>query len=96
MGGGAEEALMIERRDLERMRDWAHDQVAADADPSWAWYQHMKLRETLDAILSGMDRASRIERAWQRMPAPALPGLAGPRRRPRASAGSRPPEPFAR
>jgi hypothetical protein len=48
---------MIERSDLERMRDWAHQKVASSAEPAWAWYQHMKLRETLDAILAGLDRA---------------------------------------
>ncbi len=54
---------MIERRDLERVRDWAHQQLAAGQEPPWAWYQHMKLRETLDAILSSMDRAIQLETA---------------------------------
>jgi hypothetical protein len=52
----------IERSDLERMRDWAHEKVASSAEPAWSWYQHMKLRETLDAILSGIDGAIALKR----------------------------------
>lgn len=39
--------------DLEEMRAWADEKIAGD-EPPWAWYQYMKLRETLDAILAGM------------------------------------------
>lgn len=42
------------RADLERIREWAGDKIGAGDEPPWAWYQYMKLRETIDAILGGM------------------------------------------
>lgn len=42
------------RQDLERFREWAQAKIAGGQEPPWAWYQYMKLRETLDAILDGM------------------------------------------
>lgn len=44
----------MDRSDLEHMRAWADEKIAGGAEPPWAWYQYMKLRETLDAILDGM------------------------------------------
>jgi hypothetical protein len=46
------------RQTLESVRLWANDKIAAGEDPPWAWYQYMKLRETLDAILQGMNAAT--------------------------------------
>ena len=43
------------RNELERCRDWAVEKVTTGNEPPWSWYQHMKLREALDAILAGMD-----------------------------------------
>jgi hypothetical protein len=43
------------RAELEGVREWASQKLASGAEPPWAWYQFMKLRETLDAILAGMD-----------------------------------------
>ncbi len=45
----------MEMQELERVREWADGKLAAGQEPPWAWYQYMKLRETLDAILTGMD-----------------------------------------
>jgi hypothetical protein len=42
------------REDIERFREWAQAKIAGGQEPPWAWYQYMKLRETLDAILDGM------------------------------------------
>ncbi len=39
--------------DLEAVREWANAKLATGQEPPWAWYQYMKLRETLDAILGG-------------------------------------------
>jgi len=39
--------------DLKAVRDWANAKLATGQEPPWAWYQYMKLRETLDAILGG-------------------------------------------
>jgi hypothetical protein len=43
------------KAELERVRDWALGKLATGEEPPWAWYQYMKLRETMDAILSAMD-----------------------------------------
>ena len=42
------------RADLERIHEWASGKIGAGNEPPWAWYQYMKLRETVDAILGGM------------------------------------------
>jgi hypothetical protein len=42
------------RADLERIHEWASGKIGAGNEPPWAWYQYMKLRETIDAILGGM------------------------------------------
>lgn len=46
---------MCEQAQLEAVRDWAKEKIASGAEPPWAWFQYMKLIETLDAILSGQD-----------------------------------------
>jgi hypothetical protein len=43
------------RTELIRIREWAHNKIDAGSEPPWAWYQYMKLIETVDAILEGMD-----------------------------------------
>jgi hypothetical protein len=40
--------------ELQRVREWAQAKLDAGHEPPWAWYQYMKLREALDAILAGM------------------------------------------
>ena len=40
--------------ELVKIRDWAKAKLAGGSEPPWAWYQYMKLCETLDAILAGM------------------------------------------
>jgi hypothetical protein len=47
--------------DLRRVRDWAHDKLQGGNEPPWAWYQYMKLVETLDAIIDGMAATSPTE-----------------------------------
>jgi hypothetical protein len=43
------------REDLEKVRQWASDKLATGEEPPWAWYQYMKLRETLDALIEGQE-----------------------------------------
>jgi hypothetical protein len=38
---------------LLEVRAFAQEKIASGAEPPWAWYQYMKLIETVDAILSG-------------------------------------------
>lgn len=45
---------MMTEAELQRVRDWADTKIATGAEPPWAWFQYMKLRETLDQLLSGM------------------------------------------
>ncbi len=44
--------------DLKKIREWADSKISSESEPPWAWYQYMKLRETLDAILGGMEAVS--------------------------------------
>lgn len=39
---------------LEEIKAWANQKIATGAEPPWAWYQYMKLIETVEAILAGM------------------------------------------
>jgi hypothetical protein len=43
------------RTELEKIREWADSKISSGSEPPWAWYQYMKLKETVDAILGGMD-----------------------------------------
>ncbi len=40
---------------LQEVRQWARDKIAGGQEPPWAWFQYMKLIETADAILAGMN-----------------------------------------
>lgn len=55
MLGSFREGDSMTRDELERIRIWANDKIATGAEPPWAWYQYMKLREALDAIIAGTD-----------------------------------------
>lgn len=46
------------RDELTQMRAWAEAKIATGAEPPWTWYQYMKLREALDALLGGMEVAT--------------------------------------
>ncbi len=38
--------------DLALVCEWARAKVATGAEPPWAWYQYMKLIETLETIMA--------------------------------------------
>ena len=40
------------------MRKWADAKIATGQEPRWAWYQLMKLREALDALIGEMEAES--------------------------------------
>jgi hypothetical protein len=46
---------IVMREALEHVRSWATQKIQGGSEPPWAWYQYMKLIESVDAILSGMD-----------------------------------------
>ena len=56
------------RDELDRVRAWADDKLTAGQEPPWAWYQYMKLRETLDAILAGMAATTETSPQSERRP----------------------------
>jgi hypothetical protein len=40
---------------LQEIREWAEQKIAQGSEPPWAWYQYMKLVETIRALEAGMD-----------------------------------------
>ena len=46
------------RQELQRLRTWADAKIATGQEPQWAWYQLMKLREALDALIGEMEAES--------------------------------------
>jgi hypothetical protein len=38
---------------LRVLKNWAEQRIASGTEPPWAWYQYMKLIETVAAIQSG-------------------------------------------
>lgn len=40
---------------LEEIRKWAQKKIQGGAEPPWSWYQYMKLIETIDEIVNGMN-----------------------------------------
>lgn len=55
------------KSELEKIRNWAQQKLNAGNEPPWAWYQYMKLTETLDAIIQGMN-ATTTENSQQSAP----------------------------
>lgn len=51
--------------ELMKVRDWAKSKLQGGSEPPWAWYQYMKLVETCDAILAGMDASTTMENSLQ-------------------------------
>jgi len=58
---------------LALCRDWAEGRVASGTEPPWAWYQYMKLIETVAAIQTGRAAVSAGEPARLHAPTPGAP-----------------------
>jgi hypothetical protein len=43
---------------LKRLRDWAREGIRSEGTPPWAWYQYVKLMETIDALVAGAEAPS--------------------------------------
>jgi hypothetical protein len=41
--------------ELMRVQEWAKEKIAQGSEPPWAWYQYMKLIETIQALMAGMN-----------------------------------------
>jgi len=39
---------------LRELREWAEEKIAQGSEPPWAWFQYMKLVETIRALEAGM------------------------------------------
>jgi hypothetical protein len=55
----------ISQDDLVRMQKWAKEKIAQGSEPPWAWYQYMKLIETIQALTAGMECAAKTESSPQ-------------------------------
>lgn len=42
------------QKDLAKVKEWAQHKAQSGSEPPWAWYQYMKLIESVNAILAGM------------------------------------------
>ena len=49
------------RQELERVREWAIEQLSEGTERPWSWYQYRKLREAVESVLAGMDVAQPME-----------------------------------
>ena len=58
------------KAELQKVLDWANEKLATGDEPPWAWYQYMKLRETLEAIMTGMEAVKPLEGSLQSEPRP--------------------------
>lgn len=52
-------------RQLQDVRQWAKAKIDAGHEPPWAWYQYMKLIETAEAILAGIECTVTTENSQQ-------------------------------
>ena len=41
------------RQELERVREWAIEQLSEGTERPWSWYQYRKLREAAELSLQG-------------------------------------------
>lgn len=57
-------------RQLHDVRHWAKEKIASGQEPPWAWYQYMKLTETIDAILGGGECVTTMENSRQSVQRP--------------------------
>lgn len=49
--------------DLKAMRDWAGERLGSGNETPWDWYQLMKLREALDALIDSTEAPIRRQTA---------------------------------
>jgi len=57
---------------LNEVREWAKAKIASGQEPPWAWFQYMKLIETLDAILGGYACVTTTGNSQQSAPHPEM------------------------
>ena len=56
----ARNSMFDPRTAMNQLRKWAVEKINAGHEPPWAWYQYMKLRETIDTIIEGMAATSKV------------------------------------
>lgn len=58
-------------RKLDDVLEWANQKLADGQEPPWSWYQFMKLRESIEAIRTGVMVAAISENSPQSVERPA-------------------------
>ena len=53
------------KRHLEESKKYAESKIENGQEPPWAWYQYMKLIETIDTILEGDGSCITLEESRQ-------------------------------
>lgn len=51
------------KQELLSILEWAKEKIQSGEEPPWSWYQYMKLIESLESILNGMDATTTIAKA---------------------------------
>ena len=51
----------MQTHDLKEMREWAAQRIGSQAETPWDWYQLMKLREALDALIGSAESAATLQ-----------------------------------
>ena len=46
--------IQVFKPQLSAVKAWAQERIKGGSEPPWAWYQYMKLIETVEAILDGV------------------------------------------
>ena len=49
------------KRHLTESKKYAESKIESGQEPPWAWYQYMKLIETIDTILEGSESCITLE-----------------------------------
>lgn len=55
----------IPQKELALVLDWTKQQLRDDSNPPWAWYQYMKLQETIEVIMGGAESTTPMESSRQ-------------------------------
>lgn len=55
----------ITKSELIHVLEWAKEKIHGGSEPPWAWYQYMKLQETIETILKGMNSTVTTENLQQ-------------------------------
>lgn len=58
----------IPKKELTHVLNWVEERLQGESEAPWTWYQYMKLREVVGAILTGVDPLTPKEGSQQLEP----------------------------